>query len=1101
MSTALYRRYRPETFSEMIGQSQVTEPLMTALRSDRIGHAYLFSGPRGCGKTTSARILARCLNCAEGPTDTPCGTCDSCVELSRAGGGSLDVVEIDAASHNGVDDARDLRERAIFAPARDRFKIFILDEAHMVTAQGFNALLKLVEEPPAHVKFIFATTEPDKVIGTIRSRTHHYPFRLVPPAAMLEYIEQLCAQEGTQPDAGVLPLVVRAGAGSPRDTLSILDQLIAGSEGTTVGYERAVALLGYTHAALLDEVVDAFAGGDAATAFAAVDRVVQTGQDPRRFVDDLLERLRDLIVIAATGDQASSVLRGLPSDELERMQGQAQCYGAARLSRTADVVSGALDQMTGATSPRLQLELMIARVLTEDGAAGSAASAAPAPAPAAASTTGPPIASPAAGQSAPPTAPPVAASPLASPTAEPGTSPAGPPAATPHGAPAADPTGVETAPPTAAPRAADPDGASTGGSQTPAAAPAASPAVPSGDPAVSAAPDGAPTASPAAPAASPAGSPAAPGAPAAAPTAPAASPTAASAAPPTASPAESRTARPTADPAVASDARADGAPSAGDAPISGTVVSPGERDARGVGAPSDLPVVAPAGPPESDDVPAAAWAVVAPGQGAARPADAPPIDDEPPADDEPPVDDVAGAQAEARPRPAGAPAEHGATASTGAPPEGSARSDAANAGASSDELTLDGLRAAWPGVLAAIERTNRASWLVLQSAAPAHVAGDVVGLAFTNPSDLGQFKTRAPDGSGVSEDLRAAIIETLGSRVKFLAKHIPSGPDSPGGPPPAPGGGPSGPVAGGDSSGPAPGGGPTGPAVGGGSSAPADSGGQRGSTPGGAPSAQRGDGGASSAPSAPSDPGTDTGLEAGSRTDGSGPAGHDERAADTPATAPVASASSAPSSSPAQGTSASAGAHVSNDPPPPEGSASQTPAPAAGARSDAGSEARPASSAPASPAAADAPEPAAAAPASTAPADQARPATSGYAAAPAAGWAVAPIPNADAAPPAAAAPPPFAGPATLAVDADPGEALSGGAPTSPRDGDVIDDVPPELDDEYPPDEPAAAPTPTVQARQVRLDEGVQRYGEAVVRQKLGARFLHEEEYTPPTRFQ
>ncbi|GAA2864463.1 DNA polymerase III subunit gamma and tau [Microbacterium arabinogalactanolyticum] len=363
MTTALYRRYRPETFAEMIGQSQVTDPLMTALRGDRVGHAYLFSGPRGCGKTTSARILARCLNCAEGPTDTPCGVCPSCVELSRNGGGSLDVVEIDAASHNGVDDARDLRERATFAPSRDRYKIFILDEAHMVTPQGFNALLKLVEEPPAHVKFIFATTEPEKVLGTIRSRTHHYPFRLVPPAAMIEYVEKLCVEEGVQVEPGVLGLVVRAGGGSPRDTLSLLDQLIAGSDGGNVTYERAVALLGYTHAALLDEIVEALAAGDAAAAFPAVDRVVQTGQDPRRFVDDLLERLRDLIVIAAVGDGASAVLRGLPADEMERMIAQAASFGPARLSRTADLVSQALDDMTGATSPRLHLELLVARVL------------------------------------------------------------------------------------------------------------------------------------------------------------------------------------------------------------------------------------------------------------------------------------------------------------------------------------------------------------------------------------------------------------------------------------------------------------------------------------------------------------------------------------------------------------------------------------------------------------------------------------------------------------------------------------------------------------------------------------------------------------------
>ncbi|MCS0499599.1 DNA polymerase III subunit gamma and tau [Protaetiibacter mangrovi] len=363
MVTALYRRYRPETFAELIGQAQVTDPLRTALRTDRVGHAYLFSGPRGCGKTTSARILARCLNCAEGPTDTPCGTCASCVELARDGGGSLDVIEIDAASHNGVDDARDLRDRAAFAPARDRYKIFILDEAHMVTPQGFNALLKLVEEPPEHVKFIFATTEPEKVIGTIRSRTHHYPFRLVPPATMLEYVQHLCTEEGIEVEGGVLPLVVRAGGGSVRDTLSLLDQLIAGSEDSTVRYERAVALLGYTHGALLDEIVDALAARDAQGVFEGVDRVIQTGQDPRRFVDDLLERLRDLIVVAATRDQAGAVLRGVPADEIERMTHQATAYGTVELSRAADVVNSALTEMTGATSPRLHLELMAARLL------------------------------------------------------------------------------------------------------------------------------------------------------------------------------------------------------------------------------------------------------------------------------------------------------------------------------------------------------------------------------------------------------------------------------------------------------------------------------------------------------------------------------------------------------------------------------------------------------------------------------------------------------------------------------------------------------------------------------------------------------------------
>ncbi|HEU0257522.1 MAG TPA: DNA polymerase III subunit gamma and tau [Microbacteriaceae bacterium] len=364
MVTALYRRYRPETFAEMIGQAQVTEPLMTALRTNRVGQAYLFSGPRGCGKTTSARILARCLNCAKGPTDTPCGVCPSCVELGRGGHGSLDVVEIDAASHNGVDDAREIRERAIFAPSRDRYKIFILDEAHMVTPQGFNALLKIVEEPPEHVVFLFATTEPDKVIGTIRSRTHHYPFRLVPSAPMIEYIGTICADEGVTVAPGVLPLVARAGGGSPRDTLSLLDQLIAGSEGDTVEYERAVALLGYTPAALLDEVVSALARRDAASAFEVVDRVIQTGQDPRRFVEDLLERLRDLIVVTATAaEKAEGVLHGVPRDALERIAQEASRFGPAELSRSADLVHAALTAMTGATAPRMHLELLMARLL------------------------------------------------------------------------------------------------------------------------------------------------------------------------------------------------------------------------------------------------------------------------------------------------------------------------------------------------------------------------------------------------------------------------------------------------------------------------------------------------------------------------------------------------------------------------------------------------------------------------------------------------------------------------------------------------------------------------------------------------------------------
>ncbi|WP_144790937.1 DNA polymerase III subunit gamma and tau [Kocuria palustris] len=363
MTTALYRRYRPETFQDVIGQSHVTEPLMTALRKNKVSHAYLFSGPRGCGKTTSARILARCLNCAQGPTPTPCGQCESCRDLAREGAGSLDVIEMDAASHGGVDDARQLRERATFAPVRDRYKIFIIDEAHMVTRDGFNALLKIVEEPPEHIKFIFATTEPNKVLPTIRSRTHHYPFRLVPPEPLMDYLGALCEQEGVQVEPGVQAMVVRAGGGSVRDSLSVLDQLMAGSDDDAISYDLASSLLGYTHGALLDDVVDAFASGDAATVFRAVDRVIQTGQDPRRFVEDLLERFRDLVIVDAVPDSAGNILHGTPEDQIARLRNQSQLMGAAELSRAADITNEALTEMVGATSPQLHLELLCARLL------------------------------------------------------------------------------------------------------------------------------------------------------------------------------------------------------------------------------------------------------------------------------------------------------------------------------------------------------------------------------------------------------------------------------------------------------------------------------------------------------------------------------------------------------------------------------------------------------------------------------------------------------------------------------------------------------------------------------------------------------------------
>jgi DNA polymerase-3 subunit gamma/tau len=475
---ALYRRYRPETFADVIGQDHVTTPLRAALAANRVNHAYLFSGPRGCGKTTSARILARSLNCVQAPVADPCGECESCQDLARGGPGSIDVIEIDAASHGGVDDARDLREKAFFAPVKSPYKVYIIDEAHMVTTQGFNALLKLVEEPPPHLRFIFATTEPEKVIPTIRSRTHHYPFRLIPPRLLASYLSEICEREGVTIEPAALPLIVRAGAGSARDSLSVLDQLLGGAGPDGVTHDLATGLLGYTPTSLLDDVVDAFAAGDGAAVFGVVDRVIETGQDPRRFTEDLLRRLRDLVIVAAVPDAPATGLIDVSEDQADRLVAQAARFGPAELSRAADLVATGLTDMRGATAPRLLLELICARVLlpgsdpSESGLLArvdrlekraSITGGTPSPAPVREDPAPPPVQHPVEPVVEAPEPEPVAA---AVPAPAPGPEPAAEPAAEQEPTPEPDPQpeterAPEAEPVTAAPAAQAPSGALT----------------------------------------------------------------------------------------------------------------------------------------------------------------------------------------------------------------------------------------------------------------------------------------------------------------------------------------------------------------------------------------------------------------------------------------------------------------------------------------------------------------------------------------------------------------------------------------------------------------------------------------------------------------
>ena len=750
MATALYRRYRPENFAEMIGQSQVTEPLMTALRTGRVNHAYLFSGPRGCGKTSSARILARCLNCAEGPTDTPCGVCQSCVELARDGGGSLDVFEIDAASHGGVEDARELRERAILAPSRDRYKIFIIDEAHMVTSAGFNALLKVVEEPPEHVRFVFATTEPEKVIGTIRSRTHHYPFRLIPPALMLEYVEELCTSEGVTAEPGVLPLVVRAGGGSARDTLSLLDQIIAGSETGLLGYQRAAALLGFTGQELLDESIDAFADADPAAAYTAVDRVIQSGQDPRRYVEDLLERLRDLIVAKATGPGAGAVLRGLGADEVEALRVQAGRFSPAALTGIADLVNETLTDMSGVTSPKLHLELLVARILVASRAdfidSGTLLAVADAP-----GTSPKRLAAPAAAGAPAPAADAAASAPADAPAAAPQTAA---PASRSGSVSGAEPAAAHAQQPVQQPKPADhaPSEAAT--------PPAAEPAVGESDTASAARLAAASwaAATPGSGVTSSSG----------ATTGSGTTPVAASAAPAAAAPAPASAPAPVVLPPAS--------PSAEPTVDAGSPSAPVEEQ------PTSSPVSEASQGSEPDAAPGRTAEAEAPLDGQA------PADADAPAEDEPAAPPVA----ESAPEPESAPAPVSAPDLTAAQepapaeaPEPAPVPHATAARASAEPPVFAQLRDAWPTLLERMRDLGGThAWSVAQSVHPRDLVGDLLVFEVPSRAVLDQFRGERGAADAPSAVLRTAIQEMFGITVKFQPQR-PGGAGGAG----APGGG------------------------------------------------------------------------------------------------------------------------------------------------------------------------------------------------------------------------------------------------------------------------------------------------------------------------